>query len=566
MRTFAEEHSLETLSVEKQFERFAAYCSLVLHYVGRVNFENVVTDDQEAGIDAVAYVIDEELVTTPDDAQHLFSVSRRNREVELIFVQATTTPKFERQKIVTFGDAVVDFLRTDPELPQGEVLINAREIFEVILQHVQKIKGGKPTCSLSIANAGVWADERELIGSLNSVKRNVQETGFFTAVEFIPLDRDLLIHRWTKSREAIEARLEVRGYLPFPEIEGVTEAYIAIIPAKEFVDKLIHDSENNIRTTVFQENVRSFLGEDNEVNRRILETLQADQGRDRFCILNNGITVISPDIRVQADTISLNDFQVVNGCQTSHILARNYDLLDDSVMVTVKVIEAADEAVIAEVVEATNSQTEVKGEQFLSLRPAVRRIEQYFDSYDPLQEPERKLYFERREKQFSGQGIPDIRIFDIRTLARAYTSIFLERPHLAGRYPASIFAELAPDLFQDDHQEISYYTAALAYYRLQVFLFGGRIPATMMKYKWQLLMAFKYLSTSARTPQPNAHKMARYCELLQNILINPGQALQVFQECVTVLNAFGEISRDRLKTAQFTSELRNSLNIKLPRA
>ena len=255
LNTFSKEYTLEQHSVAKQFERFVAYCALSSHYLGRVNFEDIATDDEEAGIDSVAFVIDEEVVTTPDEADILFSGSRRNREVEVIFTQATTTEAFKRSKITSFGDAVVDFFRDDSVLPQGEVLKNAREIFAKVLDNVQKVKDGRPACSLFVASAGKWSGASELQASMTSVKSHLERTGLFSSVTVSPLDRDALITRWIKSRQTIEARLEVRGYLPFPGIEGVTEAYIAVVSARELVDKLIRDSEGNIRTTVFQEKI-----------------------------------------------------------------------------------------------------------------------------------------------------------------------------------------------------------------------------------------------------------------------------------------------------------------------
>jgi hypothetical protein len=565
LRTFSNEYSMEGQTISKQFEHFVAYCALAGHYVGRVNFENVVTDDEEAGIDSVAFIIDEEVITTPDEADIFFSGPRRNREVEIIFTQATTTEAFERAKITSFADAVIDFFRADPLLPQGEVLQNARDIFAKVLDNVQKIKEGRPICSLFFASAGIWQDASELDASMASAKLGLEQTGLFLNVDVKPLDRDKLIDRWIKSKQTIDARLDVKGFLPFPEIEGVTEAYVAIISARELVEKLIFDPEGNIRTTVFQENVRAFLGEENDVNDKIIKTLRDPQHRDRFCILNNGITVVSPDIRVQLNTISLKDFQVVNGCQTSHVLARNYDLLGDSVMVTLKVIEATDEDILAEVVEATNSQTEVKRAQFFSRLPVVKKIEQYFDSFDAVQDREKKLYFERRDNQFAGQGIPDIRVFDIRTLARAYASVFLENPHLAARYPTNIFQNLEKSLYQDDHQEVSYYTAALSYYRLQLFLVSGRLPGTTTKFKWHMLMGFKYLASAEPTPQPNARRMERYCTSLQEALTDTPRALSLFQDVITVIESLGEVSRDRLKRNQFTAELRDALNLRQPR-
>ena len=82
--------------------------------------------------------------------------------------------------------------------------------------------------------------------------------------------------------------------------------------------------------------------------------------------------------------------------------------------------------------------------QFLTLKPIVRKVEAYFDARGAEKDADDiKLYFERRNRQFVGQGIPDIRIFDMKEVARAVAAMFLERPDLAARYPTQMFDELS---------------------------------------------------------------------------------------------------------------------------
>jgi hypothetical protein len=62
------------------------------------------------------------------------------------------------------------------------------------------------------------------------------------------------------------------------------------------------------------------------------------------------------------------DFQVVNGCQTSHVLYDNKTLLTDAVSIPFRLIATQDEAVIEAIIRATNRQTEVRNDQFFAMK------------------------------------------------------------------------------------------------------------------------------------------------------------------------------------------------------
>ncbi len=66
---------------------------------------------------------------------------------------------------------------------------------------------------------------------------------------------------------------------------------------------------------LFYDNVRDFQG-DNPVNKEIDDTLKSDE-RDLFVLLNNGITIVAESLSKTGDIFTIEDYQIVNGCQTS---------------------------------------------------------------------------------------------------------------------------------------------------------------------------------------------------------------------------------------------------------
>lgn len=97
------------------------------------------------------------------------------------------------------------------------------------------------------------------------------------------------------------------------------------------------------------------------------------------------------------------------------MLFENRSAISDEMMLTVKVVEAEDEDVYTELVQATNSQSKVEGRQFLSLSPMAREIEAYFNTFEG---EEGRLYFERRLRQYTGKNVPALRIIDLDTVAK----------------------------------------------------------------------------------------------------------------------------------------------------
>jgi hypothetical protein len=278
---------------------------------------------------------------------------------------------------------------------------------------------------------------------------------------------------------------------------------------------LIKDDEGNLVKSLFYDNVRDWQG-DNRVNLGIKETVDNPTLRKRFAIMNNGITIIAKKLRATGNKILIEDFQIVNGCQTSHVLFNQEASLDDSVMVPIRLIATEDEEVIGSIIKATNRQTEVREEQFLGLSDFQKKIEEYFKTFNNGH----RLFYERRSRQYNVPGIEKTRVVTMSTLIRSYTAIFREIPHRATRGGYQELAEVVgKTIFGPQDKLDPYYLSALAHYRLE-FLFRNQLLDSKYKItRWHLLLAFRLLE-SGGTPLParNAKLMEQYCRPLSELL------------------------------------------------
>ncbi|WP_437557103.1 AIPR family protein [Acidithiobacillus sulfuriphilus] len=331
--------------------------------------------------------------------------------------------------------------------------------------------------------------------------------GFFQNIDVRFMGRDELIEAWVASYSGIEASLPMHSSASLPHIAGIEESYLVIAKAIDYVDNLLTSDDGTIRGQLFEENVRHYLGSENPVNAQIRDTLHEAEGKSRFPVLNNGVTIVSPDVRVQGTTLHLTNFQVVNGCQTSHVLFENRSDLTDDIMVALKVVETTDEDVFSELVRATNSQSKIDETQFLSLSPITKNIEAYFNTYEGQ---EGRLYFERRDKQYVGRGVPALRVVSLHNAAKCVCAMFMRRPDLAFKYPKRMYDDLGPQIFNANNKESIFYASALTLYRFHLFTSNNVFPQNMRRFKWHVLPLIGAIVAGKDIPPLNSRRIDTY--------------------------------------------------------
>lgn len=551
--SFVKSYGLESNDEDVQFELFCNKAMLSSRISVDFELDDVTTGTGDDGTDGVAIIIDEELCISPEDAASVFSSQRKNHDVDLVFIQSKRSEGFDLGDFLKFKESIFRFVDEEPYSAVDDVQKNARSIFDVVIKNVPKIRGGKPTFTAKYIATGIYREPKELEGAKEIFVREVEELGYFCNVSVEFVDRDELTKTWIDTYSVVSAELPLFSNAALPKINGIDEAYLAVVKAKDFVDNLLITDEGALRNHVFVENVRAFLGIENPVNASIAETIKDKNAASRFPVLNNGITIVSPDVRLQGSILHLDNFQIVNGCQTSNVLYECKDDLDDDLMVNLKVVETSNEDVFSELVRATNSQTKVEETQFYSLRPIIKKVEAYFDTFEGH---DGRLYLERRERQYIGRDIAAVRVFSVHMAAKCVSAMFFRRPDLSYRYPKRMYELLAEKIFSDETKEIVFYSACLTLYRLHLLTSNADIPQNIRKYKWHIMAVVGALIAGKDIPKPGSKKMDAYCTKIITEMTKHGDKIKAtFQKAVDIVLSVEDITDDRMKRQAILDEM-----------
>lgn len=220
--------------------------------------------------------------------------------------------------------------------------------------------------------------------------------------------------------------------------DGFAKGLIGTVRGDEIV-RLITDPNfpQEVDDTLFEDNIRLYLGEANEINRNILSTALSEKN-SQFWYLNNGITIVCDRMDYQPRSanpkVRMINPQIVNGGQTSHALfeaarfdpTRIYD-----VKLLLRVIETGDRAFTNSVAEATNSQTPIRSRDIRSNDSIQIRIENALIGHG--------YYYERKNDQHIDQ--PAESRIDAVKLGQIILAYVLREPDRAKTSSNRIFGE-----------------------------------------------------------------------------------------------------------------------------
>ena len=553
LASFVSEYALEADDQAIQFEKFSNFVVLANRMASQIELDDITTGKDDDGTDGLAVIINEEHIVSPEDAKAVFDNERRNNDVEAVFIQAKNSEGFDLGDFLKFKESVLRFFTQDPYGAASELQQDVRAVFDVVIKNVPKIRHGKPNVELVFVTTGTYVAPEALESAKRDTIHQLQGLGLFQNVEVRFMGRDEVVSAWVASYSGIEASLVMNSSASLPKIAGINEAYLVVVKAKDYVGNLLVGDDGSIRGQLFEENVRHFLGAENPVNAKIAETLKDADSRTRFPVLNNGVTLVSPDVRVQGNTLHISNFKIVNGCQTSHVLYENRDELTDDLMLTLKIVETTDEDIFSELVRATNSQSKIEESQFLSLSPIAKRVESYFNTFD---EQDGRLYFERRDRQYVGKGISAIRVVPLHNAAKCVCAMFLKRPDLSYRYPKQMYEEFGSKIFNEQNREIIYYASALALYRFHLLTSNSTLPQNMRRFKWHILPVAAAIVAGKEMPPLNSKKMDEYAQKIIDIFSHHStKGTAVFTQTVNIVNSLGDITNDQLKRQTVLNEM-----------
>ena len=151
--------------------------------------------------------------------------------------------------------------------------------------------------------------------------------------------------------------LEVSEY----SVDANTKSVIAPIKAVELaaLDGIANQS-------LFAYNVRGPLG-NTQVNKDITKSIRDSKTHKLFPLFHNGITVIAGRVEKTDDAITVEDYFVVNGCQSLNALFMNRKSLTTDLRVLTKIIMLDPNSKQAQdITERSNNQNSAKPRDFMS--------------------------------------------------------------------------------------------------------------------------------------------------------------------------------------------------------
>lgn len=219
----------------KIFEMLAAYSAIAHEYNDSFSIENVVVGDSgDCGIDGIAIIVNGTVIDTIEEFDDILDEYHTISEVKFILIQAKTSSYFEGADIATFGFGVKDLFSVEPQLKQNEQIKQKAKIISHIFENAVKIKE-KPECILYYITTGKWVEDTNLRARIDAIISDLESENIFSRIEFYPTDADRLQKLYKETIDAVEREIDLQRRIPLPEMDNILEAYLAILPAKQYL-------------------------------------------------------------------------------------------------------------------------------------------------------------------------------------------------------------------------------------------------------------------------------------------------------------------------------------------
>ena len=556
---FAKAYGLGEVDDAVVFEHFANYCVTSKQYPREFDFDTLrVGGSDDIGLDGAAFIVNGNIVSAPEEVEYLLK-SNGYLDVSFIFIQTKKSAHFKGDQVGTLIFGIKSFFDDQPAIPENEDIKNLRLIKEAIYRNSINFQSS-PTLNLYFVTTGEWKEPAQITGRVKKELSDLDSKKLFSDVQFNYYDAEKLKQAYREINRKTVKEVSFHNHVALPDIPGVRQSFVGSIAAKEYV-RLISDNENKLQKYLFDDNVRDFQGS-NKVNREIEKTIQDPKEQAALSVFNNGITIIAKKVEPIGKKMKLTDFQIVNGCQSSHVLFRNKSSLLEDTHIVVKVIETTDYDFATRVVKATNRQTEVKDEAFESLSQFHKDLEDYYKAKAKMvTDP---IYYERRSKQYDGS--PTVRagqVISLSTQINTYVAAVLEQPQSTHRYYGELLESNRPRMFKKDHNLEEYYISALALKRIEGAFKKNVLDGRYKNFKFHLLyLTYQfYMAKKKLTPSYGFENVIADLNDLKNCSSVFKAALSAIAKC---LRNSSMTLHDAARSKVFTDSVKQELKSQIP--
>ena len=547
----------------KHFEDFVAFHVLKCWHVAEIEKADIAAamtgESLDNQLDTLCVLINGVIVRDEAHAQELFEDSGYPA-VAYVFIQTTTTERFERAKMNQVVTGIQNFFAPRPYFPENDALKARRAIKDKIAELLGEHAQSRLQSYLYYVALGRWNEERGRAGEAEPLGWRAfaeEKVGDATGssnppgVQVIDLGRlrDMIKRnevgetpppsRQPGKRTGYSRTITASDLIELPELGGVAKGYMGYLHSGQFVRLLEREDGQGLLDELAYGNVRVFQGASNEVNAEIADTI-ASNSRGQFLLLNNGVTLIASKAVWRRDQrqLRLDNYQIANGLQTSNILYQQRRHLDPSspVYVPVKIVVTTDPALMDAVVRSSNRQTAIGNLQHAGHAQFVRNLWQAFNERRAAGTTE-SLWLERREGEWDDN--PEVadhnRVLTLADMLAAITATFVRQPHVAGAGEAALRMKIPNQIFNDAHRKQPYLTVARMLFVVRDWL-AKNGDDDLNRFEFQLAYGLLVLIEPTRArPDFSSPNGDRMCEAIERRLDQSaavGQALALAAETI----------------------------------
>lgn len=542
LKSFQDTFELTNIQNGIAFGKFVNHSILSVHQPDAFSADSEILErisvdgEWDTGIDGLAIVLNGLVVNDKNDIDSIMN-KFRFVNVEFIFIQSKYKPNFDSAEFLKFIAGVRDFLAEDSKLPQNDKIKEAIELKKYILSDNFISKwDNNPFVKLYYVAMGRWrANNTHLLALAKQAEEDIVALSTFEKPEIHFVDSESLKTICDQNENRFDVTVATYDIMELTPVEGVENSCIAVCFGNELI-KILKTETGEIRKSLFNDNVRDYQGE-NAVNNEMFNTIKIEPSK--FILLNNGITIVCDEFKTSTKKITIRNPQIVNGCQTSHVIyeADKKGIDISAIPLNIKVISTQNINISNQIVRGTNRQSQVLEEAFETTRLFHLRLEEFFNAFgsDPV-----KIYYERRSKQYKHLlTIKNAQIINLQVLLHSFAGMMLNSPHRVNNSTLEMLKDFKGEIFSDNHSYLPYYAASLSFNQLELMFRDQTIGKELRSFKPHLLMMFREAVGGSLPPVHNAKLIDEHSQKIINSIKN----IESFKQ--TILDVVGVFKKCR---------------------
>jgi hypothetical protein len=526
---FRERMNLKDVPDGMAFEQFVNYSILIGHQAGAFNGDNELLEKVnvggygDMGIDGLAIKINGIIVRSIEETKSLVEKLPK-LEIEFIFIQSKYKTEFTKSEFISFTSGVRDYLSENIRLLHGNEITELLEIKEYLIDEDTVYKwNDNPSVRLYYVTMAKQHNSKTQLALAETFKEDIAKLNTYKDPVIHFINRNDLKILLDSNENKFEQVINFIYSMPLTEVQDVANSCVLLCYATE-LKKLLKSSDGLIRKSLFDDNVRDYQGR-TSINMDINNTIGLEP--EKFVLLNNGITIVCDKFISSNLQINIKNPQIVNGCQTSHVIFNNMDEILAKVPIIIKLISTENSEITNQIVKGTNNQNVVPAEAFETTKLFHQDLEDFINALSPEYD---RFYYERRSKQYDhNPSIMYYQKIDLRIIIQSFVGMFLNNPHIAHKSELELLSDFSNQIFMDHQSKYSYFVAALAYYELEALFRNNVIDKrSFYPFKMHILMIFRELVAGKKQDINNENAIENHCKILLQILKSKEQRRDKF--------------------------------------